>query len=301
MNVHSQPPVFTSFKRECLRIEIGKLLPLKLVRKSVKSTRKYQQILASIEEVGIVEPPAITPVPGNSGQFFIVDGHLRIEALKDLDQTDVDCLIAPNDDTYTYNKRTNRLSAVQDHKMIVRAMEKGVSAERLGKTLGLAPKTIEIKFRMLNGICSDAVALLADTNCPSKVFSILRLMKPVRQIEVAELMVGQKNFSAVFANAMLGATAPVHLANPSQAKEGAVSVESMAKLERELAALQLAVSSVEDSYGPDVLHLTVVKRYLANLLRSGPVVSWLARHQPDYLAEFQRITEIEDLAASSIH
>ncbi|WP_231118573.1 hypothetical protein [Pseudomonas putida] len=32
----------------------------------------------------MVEPPAITPVPGRNGCYFLLDGHLRIEALKDL-------------------------------------------------------------------------------------------------------------------------------------------------------------------------------------------------------------------------
>src|SRR5690606_26225957 len=117
------------------------------------------------------------------------------EALKDLGLSDVDCLVAPEDDTYSYNKRINRLSAVQDHKMIVRAMERGVSAERLGKALGLSPLTIKHRFRLLNGICDEAITLLADTNCPAKSFDLLRQMKPLRQIEAAELMVGNKNFS----------------------------------------------------------------------------------------------------------
>ncbi|WP_422416976.1 plasmid partitioning protein RepB C-terminal domain-containing protein [Pseudomonas sp. GZD-222] len=290
------PSPKSDFLHECVRVAIENIVPLKILRPAVKNSLKYQQILASVQDVGLVELPAVMPNAKRQGQYFLLDGHLRIEALKDLGQSEVDCLVALDDDTYSYNKRINRLSAVQDHKMIVRAMERGVSAERLGKTLGLSPLTIKHRFRLLNGICEDAAAILADTNCPAKVFDILRQMKPLRQIEAAELMVGNKNFSVMFANALLAATPASLLAFECKAApEQQVSAESIARLERELAALQMQIKVVEDDYGPDVLHLTVIKGYLTNMLTNAAVVRWLAKHQPEYLKEFQRITEMTDL------
>ncbi|MEQ4313975.1 plasmid partitioning protein RepB C-terminal domain-containing protein [Pseudomonas syringae] len=285
-----------AFLDECVRVEIINILPLKVLRPAVKESTKYHQILASIQDVGLVEPPAVTPAPGTSGQYFLLDGHLRIEVLKDLGELKVDCLVATDDDTYSYNKRTNRLSAVQSNKMIVRAMERGVSAERLGKALGLSPQTIRQRFRLLNGICAEVVALLGDTDCPANVFNLLRQMKPLRQIEAAELMIGNKNLSVLLAKALLAATPPdqlVMIKKPSQDHQ--VSAESMARLERELAALQMQIKTVEEDYGPDVLHLTVIKGYLTKLLANAAVVRWLARHQPEYLKEFQSIAELTEL------
>ncbi|WP_231422227.1 plasmid partitioning protein RepB C-terminal domain-containing protein [Pseudomonas sp. Leaf59] len=285
-----------AFLDECVRVKVANILPLKISRSAVKESLKYQQILASIQDVGLVEPPAVTPVPGRAGHYFLVDGHLRIEALKDLGELEVDCLVATDDDTYSYNKRTNRLSAVQSNKMIVRAMERGVSAERLGKALGLAPETIKQKFRLLNGICAEAVSLLGDTDCPANVFHLLRQMKPLRQIEAAELMIGNKNLSVLLAKALLAATPSDQLVVPRTLQpDQQISAESIARLERELAALQMQIKTVEESYGPDVLHLTVIKGYLAKLLANAAVVRWLARHQPEYLKEFQSIAELKEL------
>lgn len=42
--------------------------------------------------------------PRNAQHYLLLDGHLRIEALKDLGIKNVDCIIATNDDTYSYNK-----------------------------------------------------------------------------------------------------------------------------------------------------------------------------------------------------
>lgn len=284
-----------AFLDECVRVEVANILPLKISRPAVKESLKYQQILASIQDVGLVEPPAVTPVPGRSGHYFLLDGHLRIEALKDLGELEVDCLVATDDDTYSYNKRTNRISAVQSNKMIVRAMERGVSAERLGKALGLSPQTIKQKFRLLNGICAEAISLLGDTDCPANVFNLLRQMKPLRQIEAAELMIGNKNLSVLLAKALLAATPSDPLAVPRKNQPDQISAESIARLERELAALQMQIKTVEEDYGPDVLHLTVIKGYLTKLLANAAVVRWLARHQPEFLKEFQSIAELTEL------
>lgn len=295
---HAQPTHLpkNAFLDECVRVEVANILPLKISRPAVKESLKYQQILASIQDVGLVEPPAVTPVPGRGGHYFLLDGHLRIEALKDLGELEVDCLVATDDDTYSYNKRTNRISAVQSNKMIVRAMERGVSAERLGKALGLSPQTIKQKFRLLNGICAEAISLLGDTDCPANVFNLLRQMKPLRQIEAAELMIGNRNLSVLLAKALLAATPSDQLAVPRKNQpDQQISAESIARLERELAALQMQIKTVEEDYGPDVLHLTVIKGYLAKLLANAAVVRWLARHQPEFLKEFQSIAKLTEL------
>ena len=68
-------------------------------------------------------------------------------------------------------------------------------------------------------------------------------------------------------------------------------------MERELAALQTQVKSVEETYGIDNLHLTVARGYIAKLLANNRVVRWLANHQQDYLGEFQKIVGIDSLGS----
>lgn len=294
-----QGPVRTAFVDKCVLLDFSRILPLKISRDSTKQSGKYLQIAASIREVGIVEPLVVTPAPGKTGEYLLLDGHMRMDVLKDLGEISAKCLVSSEDDTYTYNKRINRLSAVQDHKMIVRAMERGVSAERLASTFNLSPKTIQHRFRLLNGICEEAAELLADTSAPAKVFGILRQMKPLRQIEAAELMVGNKNFSVMFANAMLAATPAAQLSDEASARQKeAASSESIARLERELAALQMQSSTVRDSYGPDALQLSVIQRHLAALLSNAAVVRWLAQNHPEYLKEFQEIVDRAEISAN---
>ena len=160
--------------------------------------------------------------------------------------------VSTDDEAYTYNKRINRLAAVQEHRMIVRAVDRGVPAERIAEALGLDVVTIRRRFRMLDGICPDAVELLKDTACPLVVFEVLRQMAPIRQVEAAELMIGQNNFTMMFARALLAATPANQLIDPRKRKptgRAAITSEQMARMERELASLESQVKSVEDSYG----------------------------------------------------
>ncbi|KAK0340314.1 hypothetical protein LTR94_031049, partial [Friedmanniomyces endolithicus] len=115
--------------------ELSALLPVRVLRTSTKSSNKYQQIAASIREVGLVEPPVVARDLANPDTYLLLDGHVRIEVLKDLGIEQVECLVSTDDEAFTYNKRISRLSSVQEHKMIRRAIERGVPEEKIAKAL----------------------------------------------------------------------------------------------------------------------------------------------------------------------
>ena len=288
--------VHLAFERQLITLAVDDLVPLKMMRPNYKASKKYQQILTSIRAMGIVEAPAVIPDPKNPEKFLLLDGHLRIEALREIGTSYVRCLVGTDDEAYTYNKRINRLSATQEHAMVARAMDRGVSAHRIAQALGLEPASIVRRSRLLNGMCPEAVELLKDKPCSMKVFEVLRLMQPLRQIAAAEIMIGQANFTAVFARTILFATPPDQLVpqrQKSQVKNGAL--EQMARLERELVNLQSQVKAVEDSYGIDNLHLTLAQAYLKKLLNNTRIVRWLSQHRPEYLEQFQIISEVSAL------
>ncbi len=103
MSAPAGSPVVFGFEGECVRLPIARLLPVKALRATVKMSAKYQQIAASIREIGLVEPPVAARSAG--GMFLILDGHVRIEILKDLGESEIECLISTDDEAFTYNKR----------------------------------------------------------------------------------------------------------------------------------------------------------------------------------------------------
>lgn len=302
MSEDGEKQIKLAFESEGIHLHLSQLVPLKSMRPGTKESKKYAQILRSVRAIGLVEAPVVSRDPSNASQFFLLDGHLRIEALKDLGIGEVECLIATDDETYTYNKRVNRLVPVQEHKMVARALQRGVPEAQIAEALGLEVTSVRRRARMLDGICAEAVQLLNNAPCPFRVFDILRQMVPIRQIEAAELMLGQQNFTAVFARALLVATpenqlAPVARSKP---KEPSALSDQIARLEKELVSLQSQIKSVEETYGIDNLHLTLAKGYLAKLLGNARVVRWLAQNRNEYLGEFQSVAEIESIAGTGI-
>ena len=291
-------PVKMGFEETGIRIPIEHIQPLRVVSNAVKKTLKYAQIAASIREIGVVEPPVVARDRADPEMYLLLDGHLRVEILKDMDETEVACLISTDDEAYTYNKRVNRIAIVQEHKMILKAVERGVSEERIAKTLNVDLKTIRQKVRMLDGICPEVVEILKDKHVPINTFRIIKRMATLRQIEAAELMVAMNKYAFSYAESLLAATPQAQLAESHKPKAlRGLTEDQMALMEQESVNLEREFKIAEQSYGTDHLDLVLASGYLAKLLNNARVVRYLAQHQPEILAEFQRIAEIKKTAA----
>jgi hypothetical protein len=285
--------IVRAFEDDCVLVPIASILPVRALRKTVKSSHKYRQIAASIREVGLVELPVVARDLKQPESFLLLNGHLRLEILKDMGTTEVECLVSRDDEAFTYNKRISRLAAVQEHKMILPAIERGVPEEKIAKALDINVHSVQRKVRMLDDICEEAIALLKDKTCPIAVFEILRRMTAMRQIEAAELLINANNYSVSYASAILAGTPQAQLVESDKPKRlKGMTPEAIARMERELGRLQEAITSIQDTYGKDHLQLTVVKGYITRLLGNARVVRYLMQHRPEFMAEFQAIAEM---------
>ena len=287
-----------AFEGAGLRIAIADIQPLKLVSSAVKQTPKYAQIVASIREVGIVEPPVVARDQSEPDKYLLLDGHLRIDVLKDMGETEVNCLISTDDEAFTYNKRVNRLAIIQEHKMILKAVERGVPEERIAKALNVDIPSIRRKRRLLDGICAEAAEILKDKHIAIHTFTELKKMAPLRQIEAAELMVAMNKYTISYAKSLLAATPQTQLVESDKPKRvKGLTDEQVALMERESVNLEREFRIAEQSYGTDHLDLVLTNGYLGKLLGNARVVRYLAQHQREILVEFQKIAELESAAA----
>ncbi|MGC2333562.1 MAG: plasmid partitioning protein RepB C-terminal domain-containing protein [Candidatus Acidiferrales bacterium] len=289
-------PVPIAFDPNGLIVPLTSILPLKHVKGSIKSSQKYQQVLASVREVGIIEPLIVFPQNGKSDAFLLLDGHIRLEVLRQLGETSARCLIATDDETYTYNKRMNRMATIQEHTMILKATRNGVSQERIAKVLRVDVATIRQKRDLLNGICKEAAEILKNRHVSLGAFSLLRKMKAMRQIEVAELLVATTNFSVPYVKALLAATHPDMLVDPDRQKavEG-LTPEQISKMQKEMETLQRDLKQIEESYGTEVLKLVVARGYLGKLFANARIARYLSQHYPDIFHELQGLPESPSL------
>ena len=69
-----------------------------------------------------MEPLVVSRLP--EGGFRLLDGHARMVALQEARVAEARCLIAFDDEAFTYNKRISHLATIQEHYMIMRALAK---------------------------------------------------------------------------------------------------------------------------------------------------------------------------------
>ncbi|WP_234844472.1 ParB/RepB/Spo0J family partition protein [Sinorhizobium meliloti] len=73
-----------AFDRDIQTIAISAIVPLKSLPEGARESRKFAQVLSSIKAIGLVEAPVVIADTRSAGTWYLLDGHLRLEALKDL-------------------------------------------------------------------------------------------------------------------------------------------------------------------------------------------------------------------------
>jgi len=283
-----------AFEKEVRRIDIADIHPLYLVAAATRQTVKYKRIAASIREVDVIEPIVVARDRSELRKYLLLDGHLRLDVLKDRGVDEIDCLISTDDEAFTYNKRISRLAIIQEHKMILKAIERGVPQARLARALNINVSSLQEKTRLLDGICPEAAELLKDKHVSMTGFRVLKKMTSVRQIAAAELMVAMNKYTVSYARSLLAATPLAQLKDSAMPKAiRGVSKEQIAVMVRESANLEREVRLAERTYGADHLDLVLARGYVAKLIGNARIVRHLARHYPDFLPEFQRIAEVD--------
>lgn len=289
-------PVRLGFEETTVRVPLDAIMPLREITTAVRKSVKYGQIAASIAEVGIIEPPAVARDAEDRERFHLLDGHLRVEILRERGETEVVCLIAIDDEAFTYNKRISRMATIQEHRMILNAVKKGVSEERLARALNVNIQNIRMKRNLLVGICPEVADLLRDKHVPLNVFTELRFLKPVRQIEAAQAMITMNRYSIAYAKSLVAATPADQLVEGKERRQRGLSEEQIATMQRESENLDRELKHIEQGYGSDHLDLVLATGYVGSLLGNARIVRHLARHHADILAEFQKIADLQKAA-----
>lgn len=288
-----------------VQLPIARLMPSKVLPKALTEQEKYRRLAASIREVGIIEPVMVAPLKDGKGKnrellpapttYTILDGHVRVRVLQELGQSSAPCLIASDDEGYTYNRHVNGLSTIQEHFMIIKALG-SVSEERLARAFAMDVRRLREKRDLLNGICPEAVDLLKDKAISGKALRHFKQVKPLRQIEMAELMTATGNYSESYAQALyLGTTKNQLLETGKEKAAEGLSASDIARMEKEMETVEQDFALVKEAYGDSNLHLVVVRSYLARLLDNARIVRYLSQQHPEYLAEFQKIVEMTGL------
>jgi hypothetical protein len=284
------------FDLKKIRLPLEVILPIRKVQNPQKTIGRFQTIVASVKELGLIEPLMVFPEKNKSGHYLLMDGHLRYYALKQLGITEADCIICHQDESFTFNARINRVSPIQEHGMIMRAVKNGVTPERIAAALNLKVDRIHDTLNLLNGIHPEAIEIIKDKQVCQSAIRMLKKVLPLRQIEIAELMITANNFSQGYAHALLMGTPADQLVTPQKSKQvKGLSTEEVARMEQEMQSAEHDFKAVEQSYGDNVLNLTLAGAYVKKLLLNGKVVRFLSTKHPDIFSVFEDVAATEAL------
>lgn len=284
------------FERRGIDLPLAAILPIRQVKPADGCFGKYRAVLASIRAIGLVEPLVVHPNKGAKGTYLLLDGHLRLKALQELERPTAPCLVSTDDDAFTYNDKVNRLSLIQEHRMIMKALEGGVSEKQIAEALDLDVRKIIQGKNLLEGLHPEAVQILKDKPITERALRILKQVKALRQIEMSQLMVSGNNYTFAYARALLVGTARDQLAKPEEPKRvKGLSAEEIARMEREMESLERDFRIFQDQFGQNTLHLGAAQRYLRRLLDNTKVKRFLQQRHPEILEELNDIAALESL------
>ena len=288
-------PTRSSFGRYVVTLPMSCIIPQhEAPLAAAKGKSCFAQIASSLKNVGLIEPLVVHEQ--GEGKYILIDGNTRYAILKSMNVHEVACILAKDDEAYTYNRRVSHIPPIQQHFMLLRVLANGVSEERVAAALNVDVKAIRKNRDLLKGICPEVVHLLEGRRLTDRAFGLIRKMKPLRQIEAAEHMIASNIFTASFLKAILAVTKSEMLV---EARGTSGSCSKANSLEREHEGLVRNLKAIENSYGIDMLTLAVSLRYLGRVLANATVSSYLARKNPEALALLTGLIEPTLEASSS--
>jgi hypothetical protein len=288
--------VRAAFDLAGITLPLSAIHPIRQVKPTDHAFGKYKAVVASIREVGVIEPLIVHPQRGSRGVYLLLDGHMRLKALHELGRTEAFCLVAKDDDAFTYNDKVSRLSLIQEHAMIVRAIDQGVTADQIAKALSVDIAKVRASLNLLDGIDAEAVELLKDKPVTATALKLFRKAKPIRQVDMAHLMVSGNNYTWAYAEALLVGTPTEQLVDGSQRKNThGISEEEISRMEKEMEALERDYRLYQDQFGENSLHLNAVQRYVKRLLENAKIKRFLGNRYPELLEELQELVALEAL------
>ena len=150
---------------------------------------------------------------------MLLDGHVRLTILKATGQAEsAKCLVATDDEGFTYNHKVNRLSAdpgaLHDPAGDQERRQRGADRRTLNVDVGQHPPEARSAGRDLPGGGGAAAGQAGDR----RALRELRKVKPMRQIEMAELMSPADNYSVGYANCLVAATPADQLVDPDRGR-----------------------------------------------------------------------------------
>jgi ParB-like chromosome segregation protein Spo0J len=263
------------------------IIRLRPLRERKVTQRESDRIRASIKAIGLIEPLVVYP---EGDDFVILDGVQRYRALLELGIEVVPCIVGERREAFTGNRMVNRVSPIQEHRMIEKSLEE-LDEQTIAAALGIAGITHRIKKTLLKQLHPEVAAAYDEGRITRTCAMELTHVKPARQEEIFSAMKGYNDFSVAFTRSLILKTPPAlrdtrrrHKHNP-WVKAGQRKNDLLKKL-ADAEQKHDFYSRLYKQYTVDLLRLAI---YARTLLTNNVVRAHLDQHHPTIVASFEAI------------
>ena len=264
-------------------VPIGRLRPL---RDRKISAREYGRILASIKAIGLIEPLIIY---AEQDDYVILDGVQRYKVLLEIGVTVVPCILGQQREAFTGNRMVNRVSPLQEHRMIEKSLEE-LDEKTIAAALGLQGIAYRLKKTLLKNLHPDVAAAFDQGKLTRVCARELTYVKPSRQKEILSAMEGYHDYGIAFARTQV-------LKTPVQLREGRSrkntpwdkSTQRRGELLKRLTEAEQKhdfYSRLYKQYTVDLLRLAIFAR---SLLTNTRVRKYLDSHYTLLVQQFEAV------------
>jgi ParB family chromosome partitioning protein len=181
-----------------------RLIRLRPLRDRKVSKRDFNRILASIKVVGLIEPLVVYP---EGDDYVILDGVQRYRALLEMGVEIAPCIIGKQREAFTGNRMVNRVSPVQEHRMIEKSLGE-VDEESISAALGISSLAHRLKKTLLKQLHPDVATAFDQGKINRSCTREFTHVKPPRQKEILDAMEGYKDYSTAFVRTLVVKTPP---------------------------------------------------------------------------------------------
>lgn len=262
------------------------IIQLRPLRDRKTSSREYQKILASIKAVGLIEPLIVYP---EGEDYLILDGVQRYRALVEMGIEVVPCILGRKREAFTGNRMVNRVSPIQEHRMIEKSLEE-LDEQTIAAALGLSSMGHRMKKAMISRLHADVAAAFDQSKISRIGAREMSFVKPPRQREILTAMEGYKDYSVAFIRAMILKTpAPQRETRGRKRDPWDKSAQKKNDLLKKLTDVEEKhdfYARLYKQYTIDLLRLAI---YARSLLTNKPVRDYLAAHHPQIVSRFEAV------------
>lgn len=262
------------------------IIRLRPLRERKVSKREFDRILVSIKTTGLIEPLIVYP---EGEDFVILDGVQRYRALLELGEEIVPCLVGTRREAFTANRMVNRVSPVQENRMIEKSLEE-LDEQTIAAALGLTGISHRLKKTLLKQLHPDVAVAFDQSKITKTCAKEMTFVKQPRQKEILIAMDEYKDFSLAFARALILKTPPaLRESRTRRRKPWDKAAQRKSDLLKRLAETEKKhefYSRLYKQYTVDLLRLAI---YARSLLTNNRIRAYLDKHHSAIVARFESV------------